>query len=269
MTTTHRSDAQGRGRARIAALVPFTNVNLEPDLQLLKPRGASIHVARLGGYDVDEIPSTAQMAGLGAANCDDAAALIAGARPDIVLYGCTSATLSHGAAFDAVLAERIERTTGAPTFTAAGALVQALDALAVRRIGFASPYTVDLNDHAIAFLAETGVETVARADVHEPLGNYGQGALTPDEVFALALRADHPAADALVLSCTDMRAVECVDALERRLRKPVVASNQAMMFVAARRLGASMAHLRCGRLFDAVASPLRPDPSEQSSQHVR
>jgi hypothetical protein len=54
-----------RGRARIGVLVPFTNTNLEPDLALMAPPGLSLHIARMGGYDEDEIPDETQMQGLG------------------------------------------------------------------------------------------------------------------------------------------------------------------------------------------------------------
>ncbi|MEM0943879.1 MAG: Asp/Glu racemase [Pseudomonadota bacterium] len=228
-----------RGRWRIGALVPFTNTNLEPDLVRLKPAGASVHFARLGGYDVDEIPDEAQMAGLGMADLEGPLALLAGVRPHVVLYGCTSATLSLGRAFDRELAARIETGMGVPTVTAAGAVLAALERRGLRRIGFASPYVASLNDRAIAFLAEAGVETVSRADIGTDLGNYGQSALTPAEVLELGLRADAPAAEALVLSCTDMRSVEAAAALEARTGKPVITSNGAMMDAALTHLAGS------------------------------
>ncbi len=87
-----------RGLGRIGLLVPFTNTNLEPDMGLLAPAGCSIHVARMGGYDADAVPDAAQMAGFGTADLDEPLRLLAGARPDVTLYGCTSATLAHGPA---------------------------------------------------------------------------------------------------------------------------------------------------------------------------
>ncbi|MGI9464910.1 MAG: maleate cis-trans isomerase family protein [Aestuariivirgaceae bacterium] len=238
-----------RGRARIGVLVPFTNTNLEADLAMLRTDGVSFHFARLGGYDADEIPDDKQMAGLGAVSLDEPLRLIAGARPDVILYGCTSATLTHGIGFDRELAERIRSDTGAATVTAAGALVHALQALGAKRIGFASPYVGAINDQAIAFLAAAGIETVARADIGKALGNYGQGELTPDEVFALGERADHPDAQAIVLSCTDMRSIETIERLEAALGKPVVSSNQAMLFAALEVLGIGAGKTRLGELF--------------------
>ena len=240
-----------RGRARFGILVPFTNTNLEPDMALLRPRGASMHFARLGGYDQDEIPDADQMHGLGAADLDEPLRLLQGVRPDVVLYGCTSATLTHGPEFDRALARRIKAGSGAETVTAAGALVHALRSLGVTRIGFASPYVAAINDMAIAFLAETGVETVARSEVEEALDNYGQGELDPDAVFDLGLAADHPEAQALVLSCTDMRSVEIIARLEEATGKPVVTSNQAMMFQAMQLAGIGEGLAGYGRLLEA------------------
>ena len=97
-----------------------------------------------------------------------------------------------------------------------------------------------LNREVAEFLESCGFRTVSRAYVGEDLGNYGQGALTPEEIFDLGCRADHRDAEALVLSCTDIRAVEAIEALERHLRKPVVTSNQALMFCAAKRLGLAL-----------------------------
>ena len=226
-----------RGHKRIGVLVPFTNTNLEADFPLLRPDGVSFHVARLGGYDEDEIPDETQMAGLGASDLAGPLELLQGVRPDVVMYGCTSATLTHGPAFDQALAARIKADCGAQTVTAAGALVFALQALGVSRIGFASPYVPAINDAAIGFLADCGFETVARSEVDEVLDNTGQGALTPEAVLALGAGADGPDVQAVVLSCTDMRSVEVIDQLEQAVGKPVVTSNQAMMFQAASVLG--------------------------------
>lgn len=240
--------SRSRGLARIGVLVPFTNTNLEPDMALLRPEGVSMHFARLGGYDQDAIPDAGQMAGLGASEIEEPLGLLAGVKPDVILYGCTSATLTHGAKFDDELAIRAEAVSGAKTVTAAGALVLALEALKADKIAFASPYVPAINDMAIAFLAEKGIATVSRADVEDVLDNYGQGAMSPEKVHDLGVRANSDRADVVVLSCTDMRSVETVDRLEQTLGKPVVCSNQAMIFAALRHLSIEPGHGQCGRL---------------------
>ncbi|MDG1431017.1 MAG: Asp/Glu racemase [Paracoccaceae bacterium] len=223
---------QTRGRARFGILVPFTNTNLEPDMTLLWPEGVSMHFARMGGYDQEEIPDAEQMHGLGASDLDGPLHLLQGVNPDVILYGCTSATLTHGPTFDRELAARIKADSGAETVTAAGALVHAIKTLGADRIGFASPYVSAINDMAVGFLGESGIETVSRSEVGTALDNYGQRELNPDTVFELGLAADHPDATAIVLSCTDMRSVEIIARLEQAVGKPVITSNQAMIFQA-------------------------------------
>ena len=243
---------QSRGRARFGVLVPFTNCNLEPDMVLLRADGVSLHFARMGGYDEDEIPDAEQMQGFGETDLDEPLRLLQGVRPDVILYGCTSATLTHGPAFDRALAARIKAESGAETVTAAGALVHALKTLGAGRIGFASPYVPAINDMATGFLSESGFEVVARSEVGETLDNTGQGALDPEAVFALGLAADHPDADAIVLSCTEMRSVEAIARLENEVGKPVISSNQAMAFQALQLAGIGDAVAGFGQLLERV-----------------
>ncbi|WP_305985576.1 hypothetical protein [Roseibium sp. MMSF_3544] len=241
-----------RSGPKIGVLVPFTNCNLEPDLQLMRPAGVTFHFARMGGYDVDEIPGSAQMAGLGSSDISETLHLISGVRPAAILYGCTSATLTHGSAFDRDLSARIADRSGALSITAAGALVASLRELGATKVGFASPYLGEINDQAVSFLAGNDIETVQRADIGRALGNYGQGELLPGEVSDLALKADGPGVEAIVLSCTDMRSVEVIEDVEAATGKPVVTSNQAMVYSLCRLLGLKVPAGAPGRLFNTL-----------------
>ncbi len=70
--------------------------------------------------------------------------------------------------------------------------------------------------------------------------------------MGLARRADAPEAEVLVLSCTDMRSVEVLEKIEAALGKPIIASNQAMIFAALPLLGIEKKSIACGRLFSVV-----------------
>jgi maleate cis-trans isomerase len=231
------TNTSSRGVARIGVVVPVSNSNLEPDMQILRPDGVSFHFMRAGGYDVDQIPDSDQMRQFALASLDTVVEALSAVRPDMILYGCTSATLAHGAEFDRAFRAEVEAKAGVPAETAAGALVEALRAVGARRVGFSSPYVEQLNREAIAHLAQCGIETVSSAYVGENLGNYGQGEVTPERIHQLALDANDPRADAIVLSCTDMRSVEAIDGIEAAIGKPVITSNQAMVFATAVRLG--------------------------------
>ncbi len=237
---------------RIGVLVPFTNTNLEPDMMRMCPHGASVHFTRIGGYPVDEIPASDQMQNMGQADISEALQLIAGVRPDVVLYGCTSATLTHGLDFDRDLAGRIKAATGAKAVTAAGAMLTALRGLGANKVGFASPYVGEVNAQAIQFLTDAGIETVKCADIGKALSNHEQGALTPDDVFDLAMRADCEKAQAIVMACTDLRTLKAIRKIEAELGKPVVTVNQAMMFAVMKELLPNAVAPKYGRLFDRL-----------------
>ena len=241
-----------RSGAKIGVLVPFTNVNLEPDMQMLCPEGCTMHFERLGGYDVDKIPGAEQMSGLGSSNLNDTLRLISGVRPKAILYGCTSATLTHGVEFDRSLADSIAKTCGSISITAAGALVNALTTLGATQIGFSSPYIGEVNRLAIEFLASENIKTVSQFEIEAELDNYGQGELKPEEVFELAIKADQPDVEAIVLSCTDMRSVEAIADIEQATGKPVVTSNQAMIFELCQKLKLPKPNYAAGRLFDKL-----------------
>lgn len=231
------SSYPSRGRARLGIVVPVSNTNLEPDMVMLSPRGVSLHFTRAGGYDVDQVPDERQMRQYAGTPVDDVVASLVDCRSDLIVYGCTSATLAQGPAYDRAFRAKIERLAGVPAVTAASALVQVLQALEIERFAFTSPYVASLNDLAIDFLEAYDMRCVHRLDAPEPLGNAAVGDARPEEIIEIALRADHPSAQALVISCTDYRATEAIDELEARLDKPVVTSNQASLLVALARLG--------------------------------
>ncbi|MEM8860509.1 MAG: Asp/Glu racemase [Chloroflexota bacterium] len=251
------SYSTSRGRARLGIVVPFSNTNLEPDMQMLRPDGVSLHFARAGGYDLDEVPDSEQMRQFALASLEEVVESLAAARPDTIIYGCTSATLAHGPEFDRQFAQQISDMVGKPAITAAGALVLALESLGVKKIAFSSPYVEELNQEAIDFLAQSGFETVSSAYVGTDLGNYGQGELTPDRVVELGLEANSSEAEAIVLSCTDLRAVEAIEELEQKVGKPVVSSNQALMFAAGRSLNLEAnLMVKVGKLFEKIGNPI-------------
>jgi len=240
-----------RAKYRIGVLVPYTNTNLEPDLQMMAPSGVNFHFARIGGYSEECVPDADEMVRMGDAGIDEPLKLIAGCKPDAVLYGCTSATLAHGCDFDIELAAKIKAATGAKAFTAAGSIIFALNALRAMKVALATPYVGEINDRTVRFLASEGIETVACARLEGRLLSREQGAITPQQVYELALRADHKDADAIVLACTDLRAVEAISLIEAALNKPVISSNQAMFFAISNRLGLGESSNAPGYLFHA------------------
>ena len=127
-------------------------------------------------------------------------------------------------------------------------MLEALQALGLRSLILLSPYKS--NQPIIDYLGETGFTVVH--DVALGLEGLEFAAVTPDEWAQLARRHDQSDADGIFLSCTNTTQIQAIDEIERALGKPVVNSNQAVLWGCLKRLQPVLAPLpampRLGRL---------------------
>jgi len=235
-----------RRRRRIGVIVPSSNTNAEPDLQMLAPADLTLHCTRSGGYDVEAIPDSSEMRRFARQALDQQLQLLVDGRVELIAYACTSATLSDGPEFDAEFCAEITAKTGLPAVTTAGALIEAMRDLKARRVAFTSPYVARLNEEAVEFIRQCGIEVVNQLGFERELNSLEQNRLTPADAYRMGLAADHPDAELLVISCTDYRALEAVTVLEQALAKPVVTSNSALMYVCLKRLGLDCSDIDAG-----------------------
>lgn len=231
---------------RIGLIVPSSNTNAEPDCQLLCPVGVTIHSVRSGGYDVDAIPDSSEMRKFVRQSLNQNCKDLMDARVDVIAYGCTSATLSDGPEFDAAFCRSLTEMTGRPAVTTAGALVEAILHIGVKQVAFTSPYVKTLSQEAVNYLTDCDIDVVNAVGFERELNSLEQNALTPQDAYDMALQADHPDAQAVVVSCTDYRALEAVPAIESALGKPAITSNQALMYACLTRLDVPVGHLTDG-----------------------
>ena len=157
-------------------------------------------------------------------------------EPGVVAFSCTSGSFVDGVAGERALVD-VMVDAGAPTaLTTAGALVAAFAALGVHRIALVSPYVDDLTGKLELFLAAQGVETVSRVG----LGLLGQiWRVSYAEVVRAVREVDHPAAEAVFISCTNLATYDVIARLEADLGKPVLTANQVTMWAALGAVGRS------------------------------
>lgn len=232
-----------RRELRIGLIVPSSNTNAEPDCALLTPQGVTLHISRSGGYDIHAVPDSTEMRRFVRNDLDTQLQLLTDARVDLIGYACTSATLSDGPEFDRQFCAEIEQLSGKPAVTTAGALVEAIQFCGFSKVAFTSPYVQQLADESVDFIRQCGIEVVSRSDFSQELSSIEQGALTPADAYRMALQADQSDAEAVVISCTEYRALEALPLIEKALGKPVISSNQALMFACLQRLGLKGFHL--------------------------
>ncbi len=219
-------------RGRIGLIIPSSNTTMEPEFwSLFSVNGVSVHTARLRLERVD-----AQSLRRMARRVQEAATLLSTADVDVIVYGCTTGSLVEGVGFDVRIAEAIERASGRPAVATATAVVNALRQLKAYRVAVATPYIDELNDLEKKFLEESGFEVVDIKGLGI-LDNLEIGRLPAWRVYRLARSVNTSRADALFLSCTNMPTLRVIDALERDLGIPVISSNTASAWAAARLMG--------------------------------
>jgi maleate cis-trans isomerase len=224
------SSRLGKPRARIGLIIPSVNTLSEPQFAHFCPPELGVHVARLRMSGKWKRPfAEIEREIVSAAN------LVADIRPDLIVFHCTGASMREGPAGDAKVRNIIQDATGIETIATGGAVVEALDALRVKRLVLISPYVQTNNDQEMAYLRKAGFDVIH--DVALGLkGGDEYVAVAPQRWVELAAENARDEADGYFLACTNTRQIEAIAEIERRLGKPVVNSNQAVMWASLNRL---------------------------------
>ena len=239
-------------RKRIGVMVPSTNTTCEADFTMFVPRDVTGPAPRL--WRTNDANGDAAYQRMNA-EIETGARYLATARVDVIGYGCTTGSFYKGPGWDREMLTLIEREAGVPAVATTPSVVAALRAFGARRLSVATPYPDWNNQRLRAYLEAEGFEVLnVDGEPHAAAsGNQGINDESPESVVAFASRACRPEADVLLCSCTAWRAVEAVDALERRTGKSVVTSNQATIWMALGAIGVTQPIRGFGRLFELPA----------------
>jgi len=209
--------------AKVGLIIPSVNTTTEPELAWIAPPKISFHAAR-----VFMDATTPEALRAMNAQVREAARLLATLSPDVLAYACTAGSFIDGPAATRALLEDIRAIAKCPVVATSSAMVEALRHLGVTRLGLATPYPEDVTEAERRFLVESGFDVVSCSW----LGRSGAGVrpTTAGEIIELVRSVDRGDAEAIFVSCTDLRALEAVDGLERELSKPVLTSNQVTLW---------------------------------------
>ncbi len=161
-------------------------------------------------------------------------------------YACTSASTVIGP-------ERVEEIVqkshpGVPVTNPITAVMTALRALGIKRIGLLTPYTPDVTLHMRDMLTAEGFE-IARMEAFGQIEDRKIARITEASTLeAIKQVGDDDAVQAVFASCTSLRTFGILQAAEAAIGKPVVSSNQALCWHM-RKLAGLSAGNGPGRLF--------------------
>jgi maleate isomerase len=114
-----------------------------------------------------------------------------------------------------------------PVVSSAGALVDALTSLGVRRTAIVTPYLRPLTDLVAGYIEDAGIEVADRISLEVP-DNLAVGRLDPANLPGHARNLNLTGVDALVVSaCVQMPSLPVVQQVEDELGLPVVSAATA------------------------------------------
>jgi len=209
---------------RLGLIIPSSNTIMESEFWKMIPEGFSVHTARLRLKEV-----TVEELELMERRVEDAALKLADAEIDVVGYGCTSGSLFKGLGHDRSIEKMIERATGVPAITTAGAVVRALRTLNIKEVCVATPYTDEINNLEAKFLSLSGLRVVDLKSLGMKK-NLEIGRLSSEVAYKLVMGLEYAGADGVFASCTNFATADIIEKLERVTQKRVVSSNTATLW---------------------------------------
>lgn len=232
--------------ARIGMLLPSVNRAAEPQIVDMLPDGVSLHTTRLRLRTTSEEHIQEMVSEL-----ERGAVLLADADVDLIVFHCTAASM-FAPGFDDEVIDRIEAETGKLATSTSKSCLAAFETMGAHRVTLTTPYVQATNDREVAYMNAHGIEVLSETS----MGIAGDGgaffAVDPDVWRRRVVAQDQPESDAAFISCTGIRAVEAIEPIEDEIDKPVITSNQAMVWHALRVLEIHDVAPGYGRLMETV-----------------
>lgn len=240
-------------RARLGVVIPSNNTVLEPEFARMVPDGVSVHAARIltAGTTPEAIVEMERNAARAVRE------LQAGAL-DVIAYACLATGLVKGQGWAEAFIAEMRRQTGLPITTAVTATIEGLQAVGAERVGLATPYPASIHCLLPPFLKQYGLRVVRdrNLDVKDAI----EVCRVPSGVaYRLARDVDGPEVQAVCIVATDFQTVDIIEALEWDLGKPVVTTNQALLWRSLALAGVGRAVTGHGTLFERPAPMQKGD----------
>lgn len=237
-------------RGRIGLLVPSINTTMETEFWRIAPAGVSVHSARIAG---GRHGTPEELRGMESAS-KQAAAEVAMVEPDVVVYGCTSGSFFEGPEWNRRIAGQLTAIAGAPTVTTAGAMARCLVAGGHKRVDVVTPYVELTNERLKQFLKAHDIDVVTLG-TFDMLDMFDHAKIEPGEIYRKVKEITTPKSEAVFVACTQLRAMEVLDSLERDLGKPVYSAVQASAWEAYQAMGIDPGVVDCGSLLRRLSEP--------------
>ncbi len=165
---------------------------------------------------------------------------------DCVVYGCTSGTIAAG--YSSIEQKIKLAKPEAKVTTPSTAAIKALKKLNIKKLSIFTPYSKKLNDEVVDYFRKENFEVISNSyfDIESDIDI---GKVDQSYLYEALLKIDLKDSDALFVSCTALPVLSIIDKLEKKLNKPVLSSNQALIWDTLENIGKNNSIQGFGKLF--------------------
>ena len=164
---------------------------------------------------------------------------------DAVAYGCTSGTIA--ASKERIIKKIQSAKPDCKVTTPITSAVNALKYLKLNNISIFTPYTQAINETVISYFKNEkfDIKSFASFNLESDLDI---GKIDPNYLFKVLSDLDLYNSDALFISCTALPVFQIIEKLEKKIKKIVISSNQALIWETLRLVGCNQSINGYGKL---------------------
>jgi maleate isomerase len=233
---------------RVGLIIPSSNRMVEQEMVRAFPEGVTAHVTRLRMTGANRLAFDDLLA-----RVEEAARALIDARCDIVAFHCTANSMEGGAEGEQQILATLARAGAPRATTTITAIQRAFDALGAKRIVLITPYSESVTKHEAEFLRGGGYDVLSAKGF--ALAGSDAYCATPAQFWRdRTIEAARPDAEAYLISCANISVFGVIADLESKLGRPVVSSNQAVIWDALRLIDWPDCRGCPGRLFGTRAA---------------
>jgi maleate isomerase len=184
---------------------------------------------------------------------------------DVIGYASTSSAYAIGSDAEAAVVSRLSRQVGIPVLATCASAVLALRLLDVERVALVDPpwFDAELNELGAAYFQSEGFDVVSSTSAglsRDPRR------IEATAVFEWTSRHVSDDAEAIFIGGNGFRAAGAIAPLEAAIGRPVLTSNQVLLWNLLAHAGATFEVSRYGRLFRHKPPVARPIARERAGR---
>ena len=146
---------------------------------------------------------------------------------DCVAYGCTSGSIAAG--YDSIFEKVNKAKPNTKVSTPITAAIKGMKKLGIKNLSIFTPYTSEINDSVADFFNKENFK-INDMNYFDIASDLDIGKVDSKHLFSVLKKIDLSKSDALFVSCTALPVLSLINDLEKELNKPVITSNQALIW---------------------------------------